>query len=126
VTVIGVHQRLQPRGVAAFHQALAAVWRLIGHLNKYVDDMAPWALYKDAQQHPRLKTVMFTLFEGIRHISQMVYPFMPETAQKIRRQLALPPIDETTSRREKDAVWGLMQHETRIEKASPLFPRIDV
>ena len=111
---------------AAFHQALAAAWRLIGHLNKYIDDMAPWVLYKDEQKHPRLKTVMMTLFEGIRHISQMIYPFMPETAQKIRRQLALPPIDETTSRREKDAVWGQMQHETRIEKAPPLFPRIDV
>jgi methionyl-tRNA synthetase len=110
---------------AAFHQALAAAWRLIGHLNKYIDDMAPWTLYKDTAQHPRLKTVMFTLFEGIRHVSQMIYPFMPETAQKIRRQLVLPPIDETTSRREKDAAWGLMQHEARIEKAPPLFPRID-
>ena len=31
----------------AFHKALAAVWELITHLNKYVDITAPWTLAKD-------------------------------------------------------------------------------
>lgn len=111
-------------GELAFHQALKAIWKLVGRLNKYIDETAPWALYRDPQKHPRLMTVMYTIFEGIRHISQMIYPFLPESAQKIRSQLLLKPIDTSTSRHEKDQGWGQMPLNMAISRTHPLFPRI--
>ena len=109
----------------AFHQALTATWRLVGRLNKYIDETAPWQLAKDPDKRNRLMTVMVTIFEGMRHISQMIYPFMPESAQKMRDQLCLPPIDEATSRLEKDRTWGQIPLGSAITRRPPLFPRID-
>lgn len=109
----------------AFHQALSAIWRLVGRLNKYIDEMAPWQLAKDPEKRGRLMAVMVTIFEGIRHISQMIYPFMPESAQKIRSQLLLQPIDEAASRYERDRSWGQMPLGQAITRKPPLFPRIE-
>ncbi|RTZ90905.1 MAG: methionine--tRNA ligase, partial [Deltaproteobacteria bacterium] len=109
----------------AFHQALTAIWRLVGRLNKYIDETAPWQLAKDPEKRGRLMTVMFTLFEGIRHISQMIYPFMPESAQKMREQLLLPPIVEGTSRLDADQAWGQIPLGQAITRKPPLFPRIE-
>lgn len=108
----------------AFHQALIAIWRLVGRLNKYIDEKSPWVLYKDPKKHPYLMTVMYTIFEGIRHISQMIYPFLPESAQKIRKQLLLPPIDASIPR-QRDQVWGQMPLNQAISRKPPLFPRIE-
>jgi methionyl-tRNA synthetase len=97
----------------------------VGRLNKYIDETAPWQLAKDAEKRGRLMTVMYTIFEGIRHISQMIYPFMPESAGRMREQLLLPPIDEATSRYDKDRVWGQMPLGQAITRKPPLFPRIE-
>jgi methionyl-tRNA synthetase len=112
-------------GDIAFHQALIAIWRLVGRLNKYIDETAPWQLAKDPEKRERLMTVMYTIFEGIRHISQLVYPFMPESAQRIREQLLLSPIDEAASRYERDHGWGQMPLGQVITRRPPLFPRIE-
>ncbi len=112
-------------GDLAFHQALIAIWKLVGRLNKYIDETAPWVLYKDPNKHPRLMAVMATLFEGLRHISQMIYPFMPDSAQKMRNQLLLSPIDTLTSRYETDRIWGQMPIGQAISRKPPLFPRIE-
>ncbi len=109
----------------AFHHVLSAIWRLISRLNKYIDETAPWTLFKDPDMHPRLMTVMATVFEGIRHISQMIYPFMPESAGKMRAQLHLPPITPPYSQLSKDYTWGQMRPDETITRGAPLFPRIN-
>ena len=106
----------------AFNRALQSIWELVGAANKYIDDTAPWTLAKDPAQQERLGTVMYNLAEAVRLISLLVNPFMPETAGRMvaclgldRQQLALEGRDG----------WGGLRADAAIEKATPLFPRIE-
>lgn len=106
----------------AFNKALMAIWELISAGNKYIDDTAPWALAKDPEQQERLASVMYNLLEAIRIIALLVAPFMPETAEKIMQILGC---DSSNLNLEGQDQWGGLQPGTQVEKASPLFPRIE-
>ncbi len=106
----------------AFNKALQSIWELVSAANKYIDDSAPWALAKDADQNERLGTVMYNLLEAVRLIGLLVTPFMPETGAAIGRILGIAPADQQLAGHDG---WGLLQPGTMIEKAVPLFPRIE-
>jgi methionyl-tRNA synthetase len=106
----------------AFNKALQSIWELVSAANKYIDDSAPWTLAKDADQRERLGTVMYNLLEAVRLIGLLVTPFMPETGAKICNILGIDPDDQQLDKHDK---WGLLQPGTRVEKAAPLFPRIE-
>ncbi len=105
----------------AFHKALISVWELIGRANKYIDTMKPWVLAK--QNRERLSTVLNTITEVIKIVSVLLWPFMPQTAEKIQHQLGLRvvglelPLDTLKE-------WGKTERIRPISKAPPLFPRV--
>ncbi|MCL2684723.1 MAG: methionine--tRNA ligase, partial [Synergistaceae bacterium] len=68
--------------------ALKMLWTLIGAGNKYIDETTPWKLGRD-DPDDRLDIVLRTLWEVLRLSSLLVYPFMPETAARMRAQLGL-------------------------------------
>ena len=72
----------------AFHLALEAIWRVVGEANRYVDEQAPWALRRT--DPARMRTVLYTLAETLRHLAILVQPFMPGAAAKLLDQLAVP------------------------------------
>jgi len=105
----------------AFHKALITVWELIGRANKYVDTMKPWAMAK--QRRERLGTVLNNIAELIKVVSVLLWPFMPQTAEKIQHQLGLGVVGlevDLASLRE----WGGIRQVRPISKAPPLFPRV--
>jgi len=106
----------------AFNKALQTIWSLVGAANKYIDDTAPWALAKDPADRPRLGAVMYNLIEAVRVIALLVGPFMPGTAEKILQTLRC---EEAISSLAGGDRWGLMKPGTCVDKAAPLFPRIE-
>lgn len=106
----------------AFNKALMAIWELISAGNKYIDDSAPWVLAKDSEQRERLATVMYNLCEALRVIALLVTPFMPETGAQI---ISILGGDRDNLQLNGQDQWGGLQAGTRIEKAKPLFPRLD-
>ncbi|BCR05136.1 methionine--tRNA ligase [Desulfuromonas versatilis] len=105
----------------AFNKALQAIWELVGAANKYIDDTAPWALAKDPDQRERLGTVMYNLAEAVFCIARLVAPFMPDTAAKMLETLGTPEaVPQPVG-----SPWGQLKSGTVIEKAAPLFPRIE-
>jgi len=73
--------------VQAFHKALELIFDVVGDANRYVDEMAPWALRKTDPE--RMATVLYTLAETIRHVAILLQPVMPDSAAKMLDQLAL-------------------------------------
>ncbi len=73
--------------VQAIHKGLAVIWDVVGQANRYVDDMAPWALRKTDPD--RMATVLYVLAETIRHLAVMIQPVMPDSAGRILDQLSL-------------------------------------
>jgi methionyl-tRNA synthetase len=105
----------------AFQKALDEIWRLIDYLNKYIDTNQPWRLAKDPQSKGKLSTVLYTCLEGLRFIGFYIFPFMPETGEKIYSALGYSALE---GRLEELAKWGQLRHGIKLSKPEPLFPRI--
>jgi methionyl-tRNA synthetase len=106
-----------------FHKALMAIWEIIGKVNKYIDSTAPWVLAKSDRD--RLCTVMFHIIEPLKIISVLLWPFMPETAEKIQTYLGLSKIGRDLKIQDIRK-WGEEKPIRSISKAPHLFPRIEV
>jgi len=106
-----------------FSAALAAIWTIVRRGNRYIDEMAPWALHKSGQNE-RLATVLYTMLDVMRIIGVLLQPFMPHTPAKIWSQLGLEE-GEATQWQAATRI-GLLPSGQATQKAEPLFPRLDV
>jgi methionyl-tRNA synthetase len=63
------------------------VFKLLRRSNKYIDETTPWLLGKDENKKDRLAAVLYNLLESIRFSAVMLSPYLPETAEKVFRQI---------------------------------------
>lgn len=104
------------------------IMTILRRLNKYIDETTPWVLGKDETKAGRLSTVMYNLYEGIRICATLLYPFIPESAEKIVKQINSPDnIKVDIYDWEKSVVFGIPVAEGLCVNPSPepLFARID-
>jgi len=76
-----------------FNEALASIWNLISFCDKYIEKEKPW------EEGKNQKIVISNLLYAIANIAKMLQPFLPETSERISKQL-------------------------KIRKSKPLFPRL--
>ena len=107
-----------------FSSALTEIWKAISRTNKYIDETMPWKLANDQSNKNRLAEVMYNLAEGIRIISILIQPFMPETPEKIWHQMGLN--DSGNVSWESSKTWGGYPKAVKVSKADALIPRIDI
>ena len=102
--------------------AITEVFSLFKRLNKYIDETMPWALAKDETKQDRLATVLYNLVEGISMGASLLEAFMPETTERILKQL-------NAEKRGFDTlnVFGLYPSGNKVtDKPEILFARLDV
>jgi methionyl-tRNA synthetase len=107
-----------------FHNSLRAVWKFIGRMNKYVDVTAPWELAKKKSSRKSLAVVLYNLLEGLRIISGLIYPVMPDTAAKMQKHLGLDP-QEPFYLLDRLKTWKTIKPGTQLPKSTVLFPRVE-
>ena len=102
--------------------AMTEIFALFKRLNKYIDETMPWALAKEEDKKDRLATVMYNLVEGISMGAAMLEPFMPETTDRILKQLNAKKRDFDTLH-----TFGLYESGTKVTDAPEiLFARLKV
>jgi methionyl-tRNA synthetase len=67
-----------------------------------------------------LDATLWDLAEGLRLLSVLLYPFIPQTAMAIRERLGLVGDPLWT-----EARWGLLPAGLTVIAGTPLFPRIE-
>ena len=67
--------------------ALTEIFNLFKRCNKYIDETMPWALAKDESKQDRLATVLYNLVDSITVGASLLESFMPETTERILKQL---------------------------------------
>ncbi|MBW2623035.1 MAG: methionine--tRNA ligase, partial [Deltaproteobacteria bacterium] len=107
----------------SFHKALIAVWKLINEANKFIDQEAPWALAKDPEKKEKLEEVLYQLLETLSLVAGLIYPVIPQTAAKIRRQIGLPEDLITVDLQE---IESSLKAGSRIHQGEALFPRVEL
>ena len=123
LTVIGAYTKaagkMEDLRVA---DALTEIFAVFKRCNKYIDETEPWVLAKDEEKADRLATVLYNLTEGIVIGASLLQPFMPETAEKIARQL-------NTNLRDFDELgkFGLYPSGNKVtDSPEILFARLDM
>ena len=102
--------------------AITEIFNIFKRCNKYIDETMPWALAKDETKKDRLATVLYNLVEGISIGAELLFPFMPETSQKIKAQLNAPDREY-----EQLGEFGLYPDGGKVvEKPEILFARLDL
>jgi len=67
--------------------ALDELWTLFRRANKYIDETEPWNLNKEEGKKQRLSCVLYNLLETINIGANILYCFLPESAEKIFKEL---------------------------------------
>ncbi len=85
-----------------FHEALATIWKLISFGDGYIEENKIWAISEEVQKKEKL----YNLVSILDNIVAMIGPFLPGTAEKIKRGIS----------------WR--GDELRLKKIEMLFPRL--
>ena len=98
-----------------FKDALAKVMELVECANKYYDTKQPWVLYKQ-EDKTEFNNVMATCAFIIANLSNLFSPFMPFSAERIRKYLKI----------DTPVVWETIDFKggQNFGKFEPLFTRI--
>ena len=98
-------------------QALERIWVRVRRLNRYVEETQPWQLAKDPEQAARLQTVLRSLAEGLRVVTVLLHPYIPESTEKLLDALGAPDVALS------GAVYGSHPGGQPVQKLAPLFPK---
>ena len=118
-----------------FHGILDQVWEIVRATNNYIAQKEPWKLAKSDTD--ALKAVIFDIWNSLRLTALLLYPFMPETAEKIWKQIGLRSLTGEVAQGTRspgsagDAspeifAWGWgPAYAIRVSGKEQLFPRIE-
>ncbi|MBV8432101.1 MAG: class I tRNA ligase family protein, partial [Solirubrobacterales bacterium] len=98
-------------------RALDLIWLRVRRLNRYVEERAPWELARDPGQAARLDETLASLAEGVRAVSVLLHPYMPQTTLRLLETLGAP-----------DVAFGRAAFADRgsgasVDELQPLFPK---
>ncbi|MCB0882148.1 MAG: methionine--tRNA ligase [Thermoleophilia bacterium] len=103
-------------------RAADEIWVLVRRLNRLVEERAPWKLAKDDAAAEDLDQVLFSLAAGLRAVSVLLWPIMPERCGAALAALGQhadgPPLAA--------AAFAQPLAGTAVAPCPPLFPRIEV
>jgi methionyl-tRNA synthetase len=102
---------------AEITQALERIWQRVRRLNRYVEERAPWQLAKDEAQAGALDVTLRSLAEGIRTVTVLLHPYIPETAAKLLAALG----EEDLAL--ESAAFGARPGGAAVAKLPQLFPK---
>jgi methionyl-tRNA synthetase len=113
-----------------FQGGLAAIWELVGALNGYLSDEAPWKVARAIDDDPaakaRVATILYTAAEGLRVLAVLLNPFIPRATASLWVALgAEAELGPLAAQNLTDAGrWGQLPVGSTITKGESLFPRL--
>jgi methionyl-tRNA synthetase len=102
---------------AQIGQALEEIWVLVRRLNRYVEESQPWVLAKQPDDADRLDQVLYGLVEGIRVLTLLLHPYLPNASLTLLAALGHDGLELEA--------FGSRPGGGRVEKIQPLFPRLE-
>lgn len=115
----------------AFSQACEAILTLVRTSNKFIDEQAPWTLYKQGQQQ-NVEQVLYAVLESVRLAAYLLSPIIPNVSSDIYQQLgfAINFNDKTqisiTAPFTTHANWGILSVNQKLGEPRPVFQRLEL
>lgn len=112
-----------------FSQACEQILSLVRAGNKYIDEQAPWTLYKQGNQ-AAVNQVLYSVLETVRLAAYLLSPIIPLTSTKVYQQLGYPvDLNQEVAEVlpfEHHSRWGALPLGQVVPEPEPVFPRIEV
>jgi methionyl-tRNA synthetase len=99
--------------------ALEQIWSRIRSLNRYVADQTPWKMAKDPDRAGELDQALYSLAEGLRVVSVLLQPWVPESADRLLAALYQEDLSLECAR------LGARPGGARVAELGQLFPKLD-
>ncbi|MFH1427049.1 MAG: methionine--tRNA ligase [Patescibacteria group bacterium] len=103
-------------------KVLELINKEIKEVDSYITKEKPWELIKNKDK--RSGIIIYNILEQLRLLAWMLWPIMPETAEKIWQQLGLNMQEELKKDFKKAIKWGGLEIDIKVKKGKVLFPRI--
>ena len=107
-----------------FKDNLESLNRIVSLCDEFIDESRPWDLAKKPESRPRLNNVLNTLAKALRSLCIFTFPYMPNAAREMSRQLAVN-LDFSSPLLVDGFSWDGLESGTKIKKGNSLFPRIE-
>jgi len=117
--------------VLNFNQGCELILNLIRASNKYIDDTAPWKLYKQGQQQ-EVEEVLYCVLESIRLAAYLLSPIIPNLSNAIYQQLGFlinfndKNLSNQLDTSKQHTQWGTLNINQNLSKPQPIFSRIEI
>ncbi|HEY9637127.1 MAG TPA: methionine--tRNA ligase [Coleofasciculaceae cyanobacterium] len=115
----------------AFSEACREIFTLVRACNKFIDEQAPWSLYKQGNL-PAVEQVLYTVLESVRLAAYLLSPIIPSISTDIYQQLGFSiDFNEKTFIHESapyatHATWGTLPTHQRLGDPKPVFARLEL
>lgn len=115
----------------AFNQACESILTLVRASNKFIDDQAPWTLYKIGQTQA-VEQVLYAVLESVRLAGYLLSPIIPDISSDIYQQLGFginfnQQIESSTAAPFAiHSTWGVLSNEQKLGTPKPIFQRIEL
>ncbi|PSN15496.1 methionine--tRNA ligase [filamentous cyanobacterium CCT1] len=114
----------------AFSQACIATLALVQASNKFLDEQAPWSLYKQGKQ-AETEVVLYAVLESVRQAAYLLAPIIPDISNQIYSQLgfAIDFNDKALGQvigYADHAAWGYLPPGQLLGEAAPVFQRLEL
>ncbi|MGA2320158.1 MAG: methionine--tRNA ligase [Solirubrobacteraceae bacterium] len=96
--------------------ALDEIWQRVRRLNRYVEEQSPWQLAKDPARREDLDRVLRTLAEGLRAVTVLLWPYLPESAERLLAALGASELSLAGARFGAGRI-------AEVSPIEPLFPK---
>jgi methionyl-tRNA synthetase len=115
----------------AFNQACEAILNLVRASNKFIDEQAPWTLYKQGQQQD-VERVLYAVLESVRLAAYLLSPVIPNITNEIYKQLGFAI--EFNNKAQIyvaapftiHATWGILSPQQILGEPRPVFQRLEL
>ncbi len=114
----------------AFSEACREIFTLVRASNKFIDEQAPWSLYKQGRLS-EVEQVLYTVLESVRLAAYLLSPIIPSISTDIYQQLGFS-IDFNEKNLIQDsqsyathATWGILRADQRLGEPRPVFVRLE-
>lgn len=115
----------------AFNQACEAILNLVRASNKFIDEQAPWTLYKQGRQQ-EVERVLYAVLESVRLAAYLLSPIIPSISTEIYKQLGFA-IDFNNKNQISiaapfhiHATWGILSKNQQLGDPRPVFQRLEL
>ncbi len=113
-------------------QACEAIFVLVRAVNKYIDESAPWKLFKHGQQ-VEVEQILYAVLESVRLSAYLLSPVIPTISSKIYQQLGFDwdfNHEDEAAKHYRDfqthSKWGKLSTNKTLGKANPVFSKLEL